>query len=110
MSSAFDSIIGFDSIKNDLLGIIDIIKNPDIYRRLGAEIPRGVMLEGDPGMGKTLISEAFMQDSGLPSFVIRRSQDSSNFIGEMNRAFEEAAKQERAIILLDDIDKFAPEE
>lgn len=108
--SAFDKIIGYESIKSDLLGIIDTIKNPEIYNALGAEIPRGVFLEGDPGMGKTLMAKALIEECGIPSFVIRRSQDSSNFIGEMNRVFEEAAKQERAIILLDDIDKFAPEE
>ena len=91
MSSAFDRIIGFDSIKNDLFGIIDIIKNPDIYRSLGAEIPHGVMLEGDPGMGKTLMAKAFIEECGIPSFVIRRSKSSDDFIAEMNSVFEEAS-------------------
>ena len=108
--SAFDRIIGFDSIKNDLLGIIDIIKNPDIYRNLGAEIPHGVMLEGDPGMGKTLMAKAFIEECGIPSFVIRRSKSSDDFIEEMNNVFEEASRHGRAVILLDDIDKMAPEE
>ena len=108
--SAFDRIIGFDSIKNDLLGIIDIIKNPDIYRSLGAEIPHGVMLAGDPGMGKTLMAKAFIDECGIPSFVIRRSKSSDDFIAEMNNVFEEASRHGRAVILLDDIDKMAPEE
>jgi cell division protease FtsH len=108
--SAFDRIIGFDSIKNDLLGIIDIIKNPDIYRSLGAEIPHGVLLEGSPGMGKTSLAYCFLEECEIPSFVIRRSKSSDDFIAEMNSVFEEASRHGRAVILLDDIDKMAPEE
>jgi cell division protease FtsH len=108
--SAFDKIIGYESIKSDLLGIIDIIKNPEIYKALGAEIPRGVFLEGDPGMGKTMMAQAFIDECKIPSFVIRRTKSSDDFIAEMNSVFESASKQGRAVILLDDIDKMAPEE
>ena len=72
--SEFDKVIGYDNIKNDLLQVCDMVKNPEIYKRLGAQIPRGILLSGDPGLGKTLLAKCFIKECGLKTFVIRRNR------------------------------------
>lgn len=52
-----DNVIGYEEIKTELYRIIDIIKNPDKYKRLGVYVPKGILLEGDPGIGKTLMTK-----------------------------------------------------
>ena len=110
MNKFEEKIVGYETVVNDLMGIIDIIKNPEIYRKLGAEICRGVMLEGDPGTGKTLMATAFLEECGLPSFTVRRNTSTEQFIEELNATFKAASEQAPSVILLDDIDKMAPEE
>ena len=107
--SAFDRIIGYDSIKSEMLEIMDILKNPEIYTRLGASLPSGIVLDGDPGLGKTLLATSFMEESGVPGYILRRNKETKEFIAEMNRVFAEAENNAPSIILLDDMDKFAPE-
>ncbi len=106
--SAFDRIIGYDHIKNEMLEIMDILKNPEIYRALGASLPSGIVLQGEPGLGKTLLATSFMEECGVPSYTVRRSKETKEFIDDMTRAFEQAAETAPSIILLDDMDKFAP--
>ena len=67
--SAFDKIIGYDTIKSELIQICDMIHNKDYYESLGAKLPRGILLYGDPGLGKTLISKSFIEESGLEAFL-----------------------------------------
>ena len=64
--SAFDKIIGYDKIKTELMQISDMIHRPDAYAALGARMPKGLLLDGEPGLGKTLMAMALMEDSGLP--------------------------------------------
>ncbi len=108
--SAFDRIIGYDYVKNEMLEIIDMLKNPDIYKKLGATLPSGVVLSGDPGLGKTLIATAFMEDCGVKSYTLRRNKETKEFIEEMNEVFDEARNNAPSVILLDDMDKYAPDE
>ncbi len=108
--SAFDRVIGYDSIKTELLQIVDIIHNPDIYKALGAKIPRGVLLDGDPGLGKTLLAQSFIEESGLKAFTLRRSKGGDGFTGEISETFRNAVENAPCIVFLDDMDKFANED
>lgn len=108
--SAFDRVIGYDGIKEELMQICDMIHNPQIYRNLGARLPRGILLEGDPGLGKTLLAKCFIEESGLISYTIRRAMSDEDFISTLNETFFEAAENSPSIVLLDDMDKFANED
>ena len=108
--SAFDKIIGYKSVKNELLQIIDVIKNREIYDNLGAKLTKGVLLHGIPGLGKTLIANAFIEESGLKAYTIRRNKGNDDFIALITNTFEEAKKNAPCIIFLDDMDKFANED
>lgn len=57
--NAFDKVIGYETIKNELLQICDMIHNREVYDELGAKLPQGILLYGDPGLGKTLIAKCF---------------------------------------------------
>ena len=59
--SAFDKVIGYETIKNELLQICDMIHNRELYEELGAKLPQGILLYGDPGLGKTLIAKCFIE-------------------------------------------------
>ena len=105
--SQFDKVIGYDSIKQELLEICDIIKNRDVYKKLGAKLPHGILLYGDPGLGKTLVAKCFIEESGIKSYTIRRNKGDATFIDCITSTFEEAKKNAPCIILLDDLDKFS---
>ena len=106
----FDAIIGYKTIKTKLLEICDMIKNPDIFEQMGATAIHGILLDGEPGVGKTMMAYAFIEECGLPSYVIRRTKPNGEFVNEIKRVFTEAAEHEPSIILLDDLDKFVVEE
>ena len=72
--NAFDKVIGYETIKNELLQICDMIHNREVYEELGAKLPQGILLYGDPGLGKTLIAKCFIEESGLKSYVVRRNK------------------------------------
>ena len=108
--SAFDKIIGYQTIKEELLQICDMIHNREIYENLGAKLPQGILLYGDPGLGKSLMAKSFITESGLPAYIVRRDKGSDDFIGKITDTFEKAKKNALAIVLLDDMDKFANED
>ena len=108
--SAFDKIIGYQTIKEELMEICDMIQNREIYERLGAKLPQGILLHGDPGLGKSLMAKCFIAESGLPTYIIRRDKGSDDFIGNITDTFEKARKNAPSIVLLDDMDKFANED
>lgn len=107
--SAFDKVIGYESIKTELLQIIDMINHREVYEKLGARLPHGAILYGEPGIGKTLLATSFIEESGLPSFTVRKNKG-DDFVASVTDTFEEAKKSAPSIVFLDDLDKFANED
>lgn len=105
-----DRVIGYEGIKTELYRIIDIIKNPEKYKKLGVSVPKGILLDGNPGIGKTLMAKAFIKETGLKSFVIRKDRPDGEFVDHIRETFKKAAEEAPSIILLDDLDKFANED
>lgn len=110
MSNAFDKVIGYDTIKNELLQICDMLKNREAYTKLGARLPQGILLYGDPGLGKSLMSKCFIEESELKAYVVRRNRGNDDFIGIITETFREAKENAPSIVFLDDMDKFANED
>ena len=106
----FDAVIGYDSIKNELLQICDMLRNRDAYTRLGAKLPQGVLLYGDPGLGKTLLAKCLIEACGVETYTVRRNKSGENFVGEIAETFRKAKENAPAIVFLDDMDKFANED
>ena len=105
-----DRVIGYEGIKQELYRIIDIVKNPAKYKKLGVSVPKGILLSGDPGIGKTLMAKCFIKETGLKTFVIRKDKPDGDFVDYIRGTFEKAAKEAPSIVLLDDLDKFANED
>ena len=108
--SAFEKVIGYDTIKNELEQICDMIHHRDVYEALGAKLPQGVLLYGDPGLGKTLMAKCFIEESGLEALTIRRNKGNDDFIGGITDTFQRARENAPCVVFLDDIDKFANED
>lgn len=108
--NAFDKVIGYKTIKDELLQICDMFHNREVYEKLGAKLPQGVILYGDPGLGKTLMAESFIEESGLETYTIRRNKGNDDFVGEITDTFRKAKENAPCIVFLDDMDKFANED
>ena len=102
----FDCIVGYEPVKEELIQICDTIINRDFYTRLGADIPRGLLLLGMPGVGKTTMAECVASACGQTVFRLRKPAFGGNFIENIKSTFEAAAAEAPAIILLDDLDKY----
>ena len=63
--NAFDKVIGYKATKRELLQLCDMLRNREIYEEMGARLPHGLLLYGDPGLGKTLLARCFVEESGL---------------------------------------------
>ncbi len=107
--NAFDRVIGYESIKRELLQICDMIHNYSAYEKLGAKMPKGILLYGAPGLGKSLLAECFIEESGLPAFILRRNVGGDQFSNKITETFELAKQNKPSIVLLDDMDKFSEE-
>lgn len=105
-----DKVIGYEDIKKELYKLLDIINNPKKYEALGVTIPKGLLLNGNPGIGKTLMAKCFITESGRKSFVIKKDKPNGSFVDYIRETFEKAAAEAPSIILLDDMDKFANED
>lgn len=105
--NSFDQIIGYAEEKKELERIADALKNREAYERLGVSAPKGLLLAGDPGLGKTLMATALIEASGRKAFVCRKDQPNGEFIRTIKATFEEAAGNAPSIVFLDDMDKFA---
>ena len=108
--SEFDKIIGYKDIKAELIRLCDVIKNGEKYKVLGVAPIGGLLLDGDPGVGKTLMANCFIKESGRKAFVCRKNKPDGEFVNEIKNVFNEAAENAPSIILLDDMDKFANED
>ncbi|SEA17112.1 cell division protease FtsH [Oribacterium sp. KHPX15] len=106
----FEKVIGFEAIKEQLNMALDAMLDVEKYRKLGVTVPKGILLDGVPGIGKTLIAKEFIAESGRKSFVIRKNKADGEFVDLIRETFNEAARNAPSIILLDDMDKFANED
>ena len=106
----FAVVIGYEPIKMELKRIIDIMNNPKKYINLGVTTQRGILLDGEPGLGKTLIANCFIKASGRKAFVCRKDKPDGDFVKKIRQVFEEAKKNVPSIVFLDDMDKFANED
>ena len=105
--SKFDSIIGYTTVKKELLCIADTLKNREAYDKLGVQAPRGLLLHGVPGVGKSLMASAVIEESGRPCFTCRKDRPNGDFVNEIRATFEKAVENAPAIVFLDDMDKFS---
>jgi cell division protease FtsH len=103
----FDRIIGYESIKNELKRTADVLRNPEVYQKLGVQPPCGLLLYGVPGVGKTLMAKCLIEASGRTAFPLRRNQPDGDFVRAIDETFSKAAESEPSIVFLDDMDKFA---
>jgi cell division protease FtsH len=104
----FDDVAGVDEAKEELQEIVAFLKNPAEYGRLGAHVPKGVLLVGPPGTGKTLLARAVAGEAGVPFFSINGSEFVEMFVGvgaaRVRDLFEQARQKAPAIIFIDEID------
>ena len=106
----FNKVIGYDDVKIELERIIDMMNNPKKYQELGAKTTRGLLLHGEPGVGKTLMAKCFIKASKRPAFTIRKSLPDGDFVKFIKKTFEEAKAKAPSIVFMDDMDKFANED
>jgi len=104
----FDDVAGIDEAKEEVVEIIDFLKSPEKFRRLGGRVPRGILLVGPPGAGKTLLAKAIAGEAGRPFFSISGSDFVEMFVGvgasRVRDLFKQAKEHAPCIIFLDEID------
>ncbi len=107
----FANVAGLNEEKEDLVEIVDFLKNPQKYIALGARIPKGIILEGSPGTGKTLLAKAVAGEAGVPFFSISGSDFVEMFVGvgasRVRDLFKDAKKNAPCIVFIDEIDAVA---
>ncbi|MCR5267179.1 MAG: AAA family ATPase [Lachnospiraceae bacterium] len=106
----FENVIGHESVKAELIKYADVIRNHEKYAALGVQIPSGIMLCGEPGVGKTLMAKAFCSEAGCRVFLIRKDKPDGEFVSHIKKTFDEAKDHTPSIVFLDDLDKFANED
>ena len=104
----FADVAGVDEAKDDVVEIVDFLKDPHKFQRLGGKIPRGVLLVGPPGTGKTLLARAIAGEANVPFFTISGSDFVEMFVGvgasRVRDMFEQAKKNAPCIVFIDEID------
>ena len=106
--ATFDDVAGIDEVKAEISEIVDFLRHPDKYRKVGARVPKGVLLEGAPGTGKTLLARATAGEANVPFFSASASEFIEMIVGvgasRVRELFSEARKVAPAIIFIDEID------
>ncbi len=106
--TTFDDVAGADEEKEELQEVVEFLKNPEKFNKLGARIPKGVLLVGPPGTGKTLLARAVAGEAGVPFFSISGSDFVEMFVGvgasRVRDLFDQAKKNAPCIIFIDEID------
>ena len=109
--TTFDSVAGIDEVKEELTEIVDFLKNPKKYTEAGARIPKGVLLAGAPGTGKTLLAKAIAGEAGVPFFHTSGSEFEEMLVGagasRVRDLFKKARKASPCIVFIDEIDAVA---
>ena len=104
----FDDVAGIDEAKNELTEIVEFLKQPERFTKLGARMPRGVLLAGPPGTGKTLLAKAIAGEAGVPFFSISASEFIEAIVGvgasRVRDLFQQAKDAAPAIIFIDELD------
>ncbi len=104
----FEDVAGLEEEKSELVEVVDFLKKPDEYIKMGAKIPRGILLYGKPGTGKTLIAKAIAGEAGVPFISMSGSEFIEMFAGlgasRVRKLFERAKKMAPCIIFIDEID------
>jgi cell division protease FtsH len=104
----FDDVAGIDEAENELIEIVDFLKNPAKYQRLGGTVPKGVLLIGAPGTGKTLLARAVAGQAGVPFFSLSASEFIEMIVGvgasRVRDLFKEAREAAPAIVFIDELD------
>ena len=108
VSVTFDDVAGVENAKIELYEVVDFLKNPEKYKKIGAKIPRGILLMGSPGTGKTLLAKAVAGEAEVPFFSISGSEFVEMFVGvgasRVRDLFKKAKSEAPAIIFIDEID------
>ncbi|MDQ3858848.1 MAG: ATP-dependent zinc metalloprotease FtsH [Actinomycetota bacterium] len=106
--TTFADVAGIDEAEEQLVEVVDFLKNPDRYRKLGAAIPKGVLLTGPPGTGKTLLARALAGEANVPFFSLSASEFVEMIVGvgasRVRDLFEQAKKAAPAIVFIDELD------
>lgn len=105
--SAFDKVIGYGYVKQELAQIADTLKCREVYVALGVSSPRGLLLYGEPGVGKSLMAQCLIEECGREAFVCRKAEPNGEFVSTIKKTFESAEAAAPSIVYLDDLDKFA---
>ena len=104
----FADVAGIDEAKEELMQVVEFLRNPDRYRRLGGKIPKGVLIVGAPGTGKTLLAKAVAGEAGVPFLSISGSEFVEMFVGvgaaRVRDLFAQAAQRAPCIIFIDELD------
>lgn len=104
----FNDVAGLHESKREVMEVVDFLKNPDKYQALGASIPKGVLLTGPPGTGKTMLAKACAGEAGVPFFSVSGSDFVEVFVGvgasRVRQLFQQAKEQSPAIIFIDELD------
>jgi cell division protease FtsH len=106
--TTFADVAGIDEVEDEVVEVVDFLKNPDRYRRLGAMVPRGVLLAGPPGTGKTLLARAVAGEANVPFYFVSASEFIEFIVGvgasRVRDLFETAKNNAPAIIFIDELD------
>src|SRR5690348_9711459 len=105
----FADVAGVDEAKDELQEVVEFLKDPKKYGRLGARVPKGVLLVGPPGTGKTMLARAVAGEAAVPFFSISGSEFVEMFVGvgaaRVRDLFEQARQKAPAIIFIDELDR-----
>ena len=110
----FEDVAGQDNAKREVAELVEYLRDPERFRRLGAEVPKGVLLMGAPGTGKTLLAKALAGEAGVPFYSISASEFIEIFVGvgasRVRRLFKAAKENAPAIVFIDELDGFTGRE
>lgn len=111
IKTRFSDVLGIDEFKDEVMDIVEYLKNPEKYQSVGACIPKGMLMVGEPGTGKTLLARALAGESGCSFYYACGSEFDQIFVGAGSKAirnlFDNARKNTPALIFIDEIDSLA---